>query len=210
MLLDISRPLSARTEPWPGDTPFTSEHTWKLGEAGSAVNVSAITCSTHIGSHVDAPWHFLPDGATVDRLPLEPFLGPARVIDALGAERTIEPTERILAQLEGATRALFRTRDRLDPYAFGHDFAGLAPGLAEELTRRRFALFGTDAPSTDAPGSQGLPSHKALARGGCHILEGLDLTHARPGDYELFALPLRLEGLDASPVRAVLRTLPPA
>lgn len=205
MLLDVSRPLAARSEPWPGDTPFASEVTWRLGEAGSAVNVCAIRGSTHLGTHVDAPWHFLPDGATVDRLPLDAFVGPARVIDALGARGTIEPGEAILRQLDGAERALFRTRDRGDPYRFDRDWAGLAPGLAEELVRRRVRLFGTDAPSTDAPGSEGLPSHHILARGGCMILEWLDLARAPPGDYELVALPLRLEGLDASPVRAVLR-----
>jgi arylformamidase len=206
VLLDISRPVAAKTEPWPGDTPFSSQVTWALGEGRSAVNVCAITTSTHIGSHVDAPWHFLPDGARAHELPLEAFVGPARVIDAAGAKR-IEPTERVLRQLDGVERALFRTRDRLDPYAFERSYAGLDPALAEELVRRRVRLFGTDAPSTDGPGSEGLPSHHVLGRGPCMILEWLDLTRAPPGDYELIALPLRLEGLDASPVRAVLRTL---
>jgi arylformamidase len=205
VLLDVSRPISARSDPWPGDTPFSAEVTWALGDGRSAVNVCAFRSTTHMGTHVDAPWHFLPGGATVDRLPLDAFVGPARVIDALGARGALLPSEGLLRQLEGVERALFRTRDRTDPYAFPRDFAGLDPALAEELARRRVKLFGTDAPSADAPGSEGLPAHKALARGPCHILEWLDLAHAPPGDYELIALPLRLEGLDASPVRAVLR-----
>lgn len=203
MLLDISRPLTAKTEPWPGDTPFTSELTWRLGDDSSAVNVCAFRASTHIGSHVDAPWHFLADGARVHELPLEAFVGPARVIDALGAKHLIPASEAILRQLEGAERALFRTRDRLDALRFERGFAGLDPALAEELVRRRVKLFGTDAPSTDT--LEGLPSHKVLARGGCQIVEWLDLTRAAPGDYEFIGLPLRLEGLDASPIRAVLR-----
>jgi arylformamidase len=208
VLLDISRPIAARSEPWPGDTPFAAELTWKLGEEGSAVNVCAFRSSTHMGSHVDAPWHVLPEGARVHELPLEPFVGRARVIDALGAKARIEPTERILAQLDGVERALFRTRDALDAWRFDRDYAGLDPGLAEELVRRRVTLFGTDAPSTDAHDAQGLPSHKVLMRGGCQIVEWLDLTRARPGDYEFIGLPLRLDGLDGSPIRAVLRGQP--
>lgn len=203
MLLDVSRPVSARSEPWPGDTPFTSELTWQLGKGDSGVNVCAVRTTTHIGTHVDAPWHFLPEGATVEALPLEAFLGPARVVDALGATGAMEPSEALLRQLDGAERVLFRTRDRGDPHRFDRTFAAPSPALAGELVRRRVRLFGTDAPSTDV--LPGLPSHKVLARGSCQILEWLDLTRATPGDYELVALPLRLEGLDASPVRAVLR-----
>lgn len=203
MLLDVSRPVAARSEPWPGDTPFQPGMTWTLREHG--VNVGQFHTTTHMGTHVDAPWHFLEDGATVDRLPLDAFVGPARVIDARGARERILPTEAILAQLDGVARALFRTRDRVDPYRFDRDFAGLDPGLADELVRRGVRLFGTDAPSTDAWHQSGFPSHRALARAGCMIVEWLDLGQAAPGDYELIALPLRLEGLDASPVRAVLR-----
>jgi arylformamidase len=205
VLLDISRPVSTRSDPWPGEPPLSWRLSMALGEEGSAVNAGVITCSTHAGSHVDAPWHLQADGARVHELPLEPFVGPCRVIDARNAKGLIDPTERVLRQLGGVERALFRTRERIDPYRFERDFAGLSPALAEELVRRRVKLFGTDAPSTDAPGSQGLPSHHILARGRCMILEWLDLTRAQPGDYELIALPLRLEGLDASPVRAVLR-----
>ncbi|MCA1812573.1 MAG: cyclase family protein [Halobacteriales archaeon] len=203
MLLDISRPVARRSEPWPGDSPFSWELSGHFARGG--VNVGCITTSTHAGSHVDAPWHFLPDGATVEALPLDAFLGPARVIDARGSERRIEPSEAILRQLDGCERALFRTRERTDPYTFPAAFAGLDPGLAEELVRRRIRLFGTDAPSTDAMGMHGLPSHHVLARGSCHIVEWLDLSQAQPGDYEFIGLPLRLEGLDASPIRAVLR-----
>jgi len=203
VLLDISRPVSPRSEAWPGDTPFS----WSLSErfAKGGVNVGCVTTSTHIGSHVDAPWHFLQGGATVDRLPLDAFLGRARVIDARASGDLILPSEAVLRQLDGCERALFRTRERTDPYAFPRSFAGLDPGLAEELVRRRIRLFGTDAPSTDAWGAAGLPSHHVLARGGCQIVEWLDLQRAEPGDHEFIGLPLRLEGLDASPIRAALR-----
>jgi arylformamidase len=203
VLLDITTLVSPRTAAFPGDPPFAWHLARELGE-GSDVNLGQVSTGTHIGTHVDAPWHFLPGGARVHELPLDAFAGPARVVHVLGARR-VEASEAVLRQLDGAPRVLFRTAERKDATRFDPGFAGLDPGLAEELGRRGVLLCGTDAPSVDSYGAPGLPAHHALARGGCHIVEGLDLTRAAPGDYEFLGLPLRLEGLDASPIRAVLR-----
>jgi arylformamidase len=200
VLLDVSRPLSPRTPAWPRDAPLRSVLTSRLG--AHAANVSCITLSAHLGTHVDAPWHVLADGATVDRLPLDAFLGPARVVDARGWPRV---DARALDRARGAERVLFRTRDADEP---GNSFRGFAPldaALCAELARRGVRLVGTDAPSVDAPDAAGLPAHRALALAGIPVVEGLDLAGAEPGDYEFLGLPLRLEGLDASPVRAALR-----
>jgi len=207
-LYDLSPPLSPAIAVWPGDTPFSFALAWAMTR-GDPVNVGTITLSTHTGSHVDAPIHILAEGSPVDELPLEPFIGPALLIDAVGAPAVGLAA---LAGLDAAPpeRLLVRTRRRTDPARFDSAYSPLAPEAAERLVELGVRLYGTDAPSIDPFDSLSFDAHRILARGGVMILEGLRLDEPPPGIYELIALPLRIAGGDASPVRAVLRTRAPA
>jgi len=206
MILDISQPLREGIPVWPGDTEFAFDLAWKKEQTGS-VNVGRLAMSTHTGTHVDAPFHFRDDGARVAALDLEAFLGPARVIEIHGEESIgAEELERYV--LEGVERLLVKTGSWPDRETFPASITHLRPDAAPFLAEKGVRLVGVDAPSVDPLDSKDLPAHEALRANGIHILEGLVLDRIEPGDYELIALPLALEEADASPVRAVLRSLP--
>lgn len=211
-LYDISPPVAPGIPVWPGDTPYQAELSWAIAR-GSPVNVSALTTTPHLGAHADAPFHVADGAATVDRLPLEPFLGPCRVVEVppeplILPDHLLEDGMRI--DLADPPRLLLKTGSvrREDSGRFPETFSALSPDLARALGAAGALLVGLDTPSVDPFDSKDLPAHHALVAGGVVNLEGLVLDEVPPGIYELVALPLRLVGLDASPVRAVLRTLP--
>lgn len=204
MLYDLSPEISPRLPVWPGDTAFSARWTWSLA-AGASVNVSALESTPHLGSHVDAPLHTEAGGAAIADLPLEPFVGPCRVV-RVPAVDTVEPEHLPAEALAGCRRLLLATRSIADRSRFPERFSALSAELAHLLARQGVILVGLDTPSVDPPASKTLEAHHALAAGGVAILEGLILDDVPPGDYELLALPLRFAGLDASPVRAILRT----
>lgn len=199
---DISQPVREDIAVWPGDRPF--ELAWTMARAaGDTVNVAAASLSVHTGTHVDGFRHVTDDGATAAAMPLEPYLGPAVVIDARGRDRltaglidAVDPRD--------TPRVLFRTRDVVDATQFPGDVAFVTPELARALVARGFRLVGTDAPSIDPIDSKTLDAHHILAAGGVANLENAVLTQVPPGRYILVALPLRLVDADSSPVRAVL------
>jgi arylformamidase len=204
-LIDISPALSARIAVWPGDRPFDAAWTMTIA-GGDSCNVGAVSMSVHTGAHVDAPLHVMEGGAPVDALPLEAFVGPCTVVDVGRAEVI---TEASIASLDASrmTRVLFKTRGRAAGAGFPDCFAHLTPAAASALVRAGARLVGLDTPSADAFTSKEMEAHRILLSAGVAILEGLDLGGVAPGAYELIALPLRLSGLDASPVRAVLRVV---
>ena len=209
MLHDISRPLHATTAPWPGDTAFDYHLTWRM-EAGASVNVGAITMGTHNGTHADAPFHYLPDGERIDALDLSLYVGPAVVADVMAAGWSITrdalaDAARSLGTKGNVTRLLLKTGSWPDSTRFPERIPTLAPDVPAWLGEHGVRLLGLDVPSVDTIDSQELPVHHALAAAGVCILESLDLSAVAPGEYELIALPLRILGGDASPVRAVLR-----
>lgn len=205
MLYDVSPLLHPGLPVWPGDTPFSARPTASLA-AGHGANVSAFTSTTHLGSHADAPFHTEPDGVSIDRLPLAHFLGPCRVLEVPPVD--LLRTEHLPPSgADDPPRLLLKTGSVRDRGRFPERFTALSPECASELASRRLLLVGLDTPSVDPHGSEDLPAHHALAGAGIAILEGLVLDAVPPGLYELIALPLKLAGLDASPVRAVLRTL---
>jgi arylformamidase len=175
-IYDVTRPLGPGAQIWPGDRAFSSGHTWRIAE-GATVNVAHFTMSCQTATHIDAPYHFAEAGATSEHIPLEACVGPCVVV--------------ALAELGGvdAERVLLKA-------------AGGAP--RPDQIPGHLKLLGTDHVSVDPVDSKTLDAHHALWRQGAVILEGLDLSEVPPGVYQLCALPLKLVGLDAAPVRAIL------
>jgi arylformamidase len=203
-LIDISPSLRVGMGVFPGDAAFQAAQTFTIGP-GCPVNVAEIAMSTHCGAHADAPLHYDSNGASIDKLDLADFIGPARVIDARG-ENPLCGFEEVSAALDGAPpRLLFRLMDRIDPMVWPTGFRALAPDTVERLALRGIRLIGVDVPSIDPETSKELPSHMVCRTHDLRIIENLVLADVAPGDYELIALPLKLAGLDAAPVRAVLR-----
>lgn len=204
MIIDISQGLASGMAQFPGDAPYAEDWTFRIGP-GCPVNVSRISFSAHCGTHADAPLHFDAAGKPVAALDLEAFLGPCRVIDARGTGPLCEP-EHIAAALAGAPpRILIRLAERQDPKAWPAGFRALSPATVALLAGKGARLVGIDTPSVDPETSKALEAHHACRKADMRILENLVLSHVEPGDYELIALPLKFENLDASPVRAVLR-----
>jgi arylformamidase len=204
---DISPALRPGTPAFPGDTPFTEQRTWTIGP-DCPVNVSAITLSTHAGSHADAPLHYDPAGAPAGAFDLARFIGPARLVDIRGAGPLVQPAEIEKALASPVRRLLLRTYERMPQDRWEPDFTAIAPEAIELMARRGVDLIGTDAASIDPASSKTLDAHMAVRRHGMIILENLVLDEVPAGDYELIALPLKLTNLDAAPLRAVLRPLP--
>ena len=202
MIWDISPPLDERIAVWPGDTPFCATENLRL-DAGDAVDLSDVRLSCHTGAHADAPSHFTKGAPSIEAVALEPYLGPCTLLDVRAVDGVVRPADLSIADLQ--PRVLLRTHEATDPSVFLDDFAVLSVELVEELNRRGVILVGLDSPSVDPFDSQDLPVHKALHRCDILNLECLQLTGVPCGDYELIALPLRLTGREASPVRAVLR-----
>lgn len=204
-LHDISIQLNPGTPPWPGDTPYTCGWTARIG-AGSSVNVSKTTSSPHAGTHADAPVHVTDGAPGSHELPLQAFIGDALVIDASAATEMISASAiRALGATDGVHRLLVKTGRSIAAGSFPESWPRLSDECAEELVARGLQLLGVDAPSVDARTSKSLPVHKILFAAGACVVENLDLRSIAPGRYELIALPIKVEGLDAAPVRAVLR-----
>ncbi len=200
ILYDITREVSEDSIPWPGEPNFTKIWHWQM-EDGDSCNVSAFTMSPHTGTHVDAPSHFDPAGASAESLPLEAFVGPALLVDVSGVE-LIEP-EHVPEEAGDIGRVIFKT-GRPAEAGFDLPFAPLSELAARKVVEMGITLIGTDAPSVDAFESRDLVVHRILSHSGVCILENLLLTEVPTGRYWLLALPMKLRGLEASPVRAVL------
>ncbi|MTH95792.1 arylformamidase [Roseibium sp. RKSG952] len=205
-LIDITPVVRTGMAVFPGDAPYKTSATFQISP-DCPVNVAEFSMSCHCGAHADAPLHYDPDGAAIDELPLETFIGPARVIDARGQGPLCLPEE-ISGHLDDAPeRILLRLADRLDPMVWPAGFRAIHPATLDLLVDRGVRLIGVDVPSVDPETSKDLPSHMVARARNLRILENLTLSEVFPGDYELIALPMKLEGLDAAPVRAVLRKL---
>jgi len=207
---DISEPLEPASATFPGDTPFTQEWVARQ-ERGSSCNVSTIRVSTHVGTHTDAPLHYDVAGSDMASVPLHAYMGRCRVLDVRGegAPSLVPASALPPAKLRGVERVLLRTSDAHDHRVWNHGFTALGPAAAKALADAGVVLVGIDTPSMDHADSKDLSGHQALYVGGVAILENLDLRGVPEGDYELIALPLRIVGGDSSPVRAILRELPP-
>lgn len=204
---DISLNLSAETVGWIGSTPFELVERRRMSR-GEHNNTSAVSMSVHAGTHLDAPFHFVPDGATIDALPLDTFMGPA-LVHAVEADRYITEAHVGQLPLRGETRVLFKTRNSelLKRSAFDPDFVAFSVEAARALVARGVRLVGVDYLSVAHAGDEQIPVHRALLDHGVALLEGIDLSAVSPGRYELICFPIRLRGSDGAPCRAVLRDL---
>src|SRR5262245_17123107 len=206
--IDVSVPVRTGMIVYDGDPVVTVERVAEV-ERGDVATVSRLDLGSHTGTHVDAPSHILAGGGPADRLPLDALIGPALVADARGAPGDIDSAAlAALAVPAGTERVLFRTRngDLWDREGFTRDYVGLAEDAARELVALGVPLVGI-AYLSIAPSADPVPTHRVLLDAGVVIVEGLDLRAAPPGRCELVCLPLRIEGGDGAPARALLRPL---
>lgn len=203
MILDISPLISPRLAVWPGDIP-ASRQIQLDRTRGDNITLSALRATVHLGAHADAPSHYGLEAEAIDTRPLDVYLGPCQVMHVT-VSRGTRLTLADLPDKVTAARLLLATGTYPNPERFDTDFAALAPELIFALADQGVRLIGVDTPSVDLFDSKELPTHQACLQRNMAILEGLVLAHVPSGHYELIALPLRLEGFDASPVRAVLR-----
>lgn len=202
-IIDISPMVSSRLAVFPGDMPYQRNVSMDMNK-GDGITLSSITSTVHIGAHADAPSHYSKHGASIEQRSLDLYLGPCQVIrlDTLKAGERIYPSDlgglKILAP-----RVLFCTNS-FDEEHWTDDFNSLSPELIEYLHKKGTVLVGIDTPSVDPASSKDLESHAALRKYDLAVLEGIVLKHVSEGLYTLVALPLKFEGADASPVRAVL------
>ncbi|MGC8640136.1 MAG: cyclase family protein [Isosphaeraceae bacterium] len=204
-IFDISPPITPELAVWPGDSPFQREVLLDIAR-GDSVTLSTLHATVHLGAHADGLCHVAEGRLGIDAIPLDLFLGPCQVIRIdVPAGTRIELAHLGVPITE--TRILLCTNTYPDPNRFETDFAALAPALVDYLHDRGVRLIGIDTPSVDLFESPDLPAHQRCVAHDMAILEGLVLGHVPTGRYELVALPLRLVGFDASPVRAILRSL---
>jgi len=206
-LWDISPLVAADAPIFPGDEPYALRWTARLSP-DCPVNLSAITMSPHVGAHADAPLHYADGVASVAEVDLQAYLGPCRVIHAIGCGPLIriDDLQHAVAAGHLPERVLVRCCERADR-VWNPDFTAYAPETVEWLAAQGVKLIGLDTPSVDPASSKSLASHQQLLRLNLRVLENLVLDEVAEGDYELIALPLKLAGACASPVRAVLREL---
>ena len=202
MLIDISPTLSPETAVWPGDTPFSQRFLCRI-EEGANIDLSTINTTVHVGAHCDAPSHYREGLPSIEERSLDLYYGPCQVMTvqvALG--RRIYPKD--LQTTLVAPRLLLHTGSFPDPNHFNEDFNSLSPELIAFAYEKGVRLIGLDTPSVDPFHSKVLESHQAIADRDMAVLEGVILSEVADGVYTLMAFPLKIQGADASPVRAVL------
>ena len=204
-LYDISPPIAPSLKVWPGDTPPAREVLLDM-KRGANITLSTLRSSVHLGAHADGPNHYGKDAPAIDERSLDYYLGPCQVIRA-EVRRGERVAARHLKQTASQPRVLLVTGTFPDPANWNNDFAALDPVLVDDLHARGVITMGIDTPSVDLFDSKDLPAHARFLANDMAILEGLILKDVPEGVYELIALPLPLVGFDASPVRAVLRSL---
>ena len=204
---DISLNLSADTVRWITSPPFELHERRRMSR-GDHNNSSAVTLSLHSGTHMDAPFHFVPDGPTIDELPLDLFMGPT-LVHAVETDRYINAEHVAAIELAGITRVLFKTRNSelLKRPSYEPDFVAFSVEAAEALVTQGVKLVGLDYLSVAHAGEEQVPVHRAFLDRGVALLEGIDLSRINPGRYELICFPIRVRGADGAPCRALLRDL---
>lgn len=205
MLYDITPPVTPSLAVWPGDTQPTREVLCDMTR-GDNITLSTLRATVHLGAHADGPNHYGANAPSIDQRDLNLYLGPCQVIHVKAKHKTRVTMSDVKVQII-APRVLIATGTFPNSEKFNEDFAALDPALIDHLQARGVRLIGIDTPSVDLFESKDLPAHNRFLAHDMAILEGLALKGVPEGTYELIALPLKLVGFDASPVRAILRTL---
>jgi arylformamidase len=206
MIYDITRTVQPSLAVWPGDEAYRTEHILRKSD-GYAVNLTTLTMSAHTGTHADAYYHYADDGVHPARMPLEAYIGRARVVTVTKHDGALLAEDFAHVDLNGAERLLIHSHvSDLDDHEWAKTFPYLSVGLIEWLATFGIRLIGLDSPSVDAFDSQDLPCHHALRHHGMVNLETVFLRGVPDGEYQLVALPLKLADACGSPVRAVLLT----
>lgn len=204
--IDVSVPLHNGMVHWPGDAPFDRLQTLHIAK-GDICNLSQISCSAHTGTHMDAPRHFLKDGRGMETMPIEATVGPARVI-AIHDPDLIRIAELEPHKIQRGERVLFKTRNSGHTWKkseFQEKFVHIPQDTARYLAMCGVQTVGVDYLSVGGFETDSAETHQALLEAGIWIIEGLNLEHVEPGEYELICLPLKLVGSDGAPARAILR-----
>ena len=206
--IDISVPIRTGMVHWPGDPPVRLKQVQKISR-GDVANVSTLIMGSHTGTHMDAPVHFLSAGRGVDAVPFPAIIGRARVIEIKDPE-VIRPDELRLNRIRRGERILLKTRNSARCWQtsfFIRDFVALSKEAARFLAERRVQTVGIDYLSVGRFHRDGVETHRALLKAGIWIIEGLDLSRVKAGGYELICLPLKIEGGDGAPARAIVKSL---
>ena len=207
--LDVSATLQPATTPvYEGDAAMKFEFLRDM-RRGDALTLSAYSLGAHSGTHIDAPMHFVADGASIDQVSLDRLIGPALVIDIADGVQAIDAAELGRHEWKGAQRVIFRTRSSLRGWmaspVFHRDFAYIAPDAAQLLADAGVQLVGIDYLSAEQFGASAPRTHRILLGKGSPVVEGLSLERAQAGEYDLIVLPLKVAGHEGAPARAVMR-----
>jgi kynurenine formamidase len=207
--IDATATLDSATTPvYEGNAPLKFDFIKDM-RRGDPLTLSVFTFGAHSGTHVDAPMHFVQGGAPVDQIALDMFVGPARVVQIPDSVQAIDAAELNRHQWRGAPRVLFRTRSTarrwMSSAVFHKDFAYIAPDAAQLLADAGVKLVGIDYLSAEQFGAPAPLTHRILLGRGIPIVEGLDLSDAPSGDYDLIVLPMKVRGHEGAPARAILR-----
>ena len=204
MWIDITQTLKTGIPNWPGDTPFHFEVPYTKEQTGS-VNIGKMVTSMHTGTHADAPFHFDNNGEKMEQLDVNIYIGTCFVMDCRGAAEITRETFHSV-DFKGVQRILLKTQDAISPQ-FPTTIPIIHPNVAPYLKEKEIVLIGVDNPSVDPLDSKEVSAHHALYQAGIHIVEGLLLETVEEGFYDFIALPLKVEGADGAPVRAVIRKI---
>lgn len=206
--IDVSVPIYTGMAHWPDNPPIVVERTLDM-ERGDTANVTKLSLGAHTGTHMDAPLHFLHDGAGIDTLPFAATLGPARMIE-IHDPVAIKPDELAAYAIQAGERILFKTANSVRVWQtdeFVEDFVYLTADAAAFLAARGVRTVGVDYLSVGGFHADGAATHRTLLQAGIWIIEGLNLSPVRAGTYELICLPLRLLNADGAPARAIMRPI---
>ena len=207
--VDVTATLDpAKTPVYEGDAPMKFDFLWNMRK-GDDLTLSVYSLGAHSGTHIDAPMHFVANGAPIDQVELDRLIGAARVIDIPDSVQAIDAAELNRHDWRGAKRVLFRTRSSLRGWMgsreFHKDFAYIAPDAAQLLADAGVRLVGVDYLSSEQFGAPAPRTHQILLGRGIPIVEGLDLRPVEAGDYDLIVLPLKVAGHEGAPARAIVR-----